>query len=318
MWFTPRVRCCTYEPALPNYVVGRILRDDDPALAFGRETVLNRLQHRPADATPWGMLPSARFRTLYRSGKDLFGRAPDLACPHLQPGDSGCGIWRHRPIVCASWHCKHDRGAVGHAVWRAVDQAVREIELTLGIWCLHESGVGASAVRQALQQGDREVQADQLGGALNTAEYGALWGDWVGREQEFYRRCAELVDALAWADILRLGGARLQALVGVARDAQARLADPALPERLTLGAVSLQPGAPGTVRLETYSPFNPLQVPEVLVQILPRFAGGRTQETLHDIERDHQLRLNNDLVRTLVDFGVLHAVGPDAPPERTA
>src|SRR5687767_5199250 len=37
--FSPRVKCCTFQPSLPNFLVGRILSDEDPAMAAGRATV---------------------------------------------------------------------------------------------------------------------------------------------------------------------------------------------------------------------------------------------------------------------------------------
>lgn len=305
-WFSPSVRCCTFEPALPNYVVGRILRDDDPALAHGRDTVRARLRRR-ADAVPWGLRTSARFAALYRPNAGILGRAPDLACPHLQAGDLGCGIWRHRPIVCATWYCKHDRGETGQRVWRALEMAVHDIEQVLGTWCVQQVGAGPAALADAVHDRPRDPQASDLGGDVDPAAHRARWGEWLGREEAFYVACAERVDALTWPDVLRLGGARLEALVALARQARARFDDAALPEHLTLGSVSIQPGAPGTVRLGTYSPHNPLQAPAALVQILPHFNGRRTHETLAAIERDLRLRLHADLVRTLVDFGVLRA-----------
>src|SRR3954454_5365908 len=38
-YFRPDVKCCTYHPRLPNYLVGALLADDDPALAEGRRRV---------------------------------------------------------------------------------------------------------------------------------------------------------------------------------------------------------------------------------------------------------------------------------------
>src|SRR5947209_14647397 len=43
-FFDPRTKCCTYIPQLPNFLVGRILADDDPAFAAGRATVEARLR----------------------------------------------------------------------------------------------------------------------------------------------------------------------------------------------------------------------------------------------------------------------------------
>src|SRR5262245_29498225 len=42
--FNPESKCCTYLPRLPNYLVGMILADDDPAIAAGRRTVEVRVK----------------------------------------------------------------------------------------------------------------------------------------------------------------------------------------------------------------------------------------------------------------------------------
>src|SRR5262245_42546607 len=41
--FRPEVKCCTYLPQLPNFIVGRILTDDRPSNSDGRATVVERI-----------------------------------------------------------------------------------------------------------------------------------------------------------------------------------------------------------------------------------------------------------------------------------
>src|SRR6476661_2494548 len=37
--FRPDTKCCTYHPKLPNYLVGALLSDEDPAMAEGRRRI---------------------------------------------------------------------------------------------------------------------------------------------------------------------------------------------------------------------------------------------------------------------------------------
>lgn len=120
--FNSKVRCCTYGPGLPNYLAGSLPRDSDAGLAFGQATLRARMGRR-TDVKPWGMRRSIKFENLYQDSGSVFGKAPELACPRLQAGTLGCGIWRHRPVVCATWHCKHDgenwaRGSGDRWSWR--------------------------------------------------------------------------------------------------------------------------------------------------------------------------------------------------------
>src|SRR6266498_5696232 len=60
-FFNPQTKCCTYVPELPNYLVGQILSDDDPAFASGRATVEERL-HLGVNVTPLGLGQPPNFK----------------------------------------------------------------------------------------------------------------------------------------------------------------------------------------------------------------------------------------------------------------
>ena len=52
--FAAETKCCTYVPEVPNFLVGRILDDPDPAFAPGRATVNQRIDAR-VSVTPLGL-----------------------------------------------------------------------------------------------------------------------------------------------------------------------------------------------------------------------------------------------------------------------
>src|SRR5512134_3109981 len=52
--FNPQSKCCTYLPRLPNFLVGMILKDQDPAMTSGRASVETRLQ-AGLGVTPLGL-----------------------------------------------------------------------------------------------------------------------------------------------------------------------------------------------------------------------------------------------------------------------
>ena len=78
VFFDPRTKCCTYIPTLVNYLVGRLLADEDPAFAAGRATVEARLRAGVA-VTPLGLEQTPTFAALYEStALNSFGRSPSL------------------------------------------------------------------------------------------------------------------------------------------------------------------------------------------------------------------------------------------------
>jgi hypothetical protein len=73
--FHRETKCCTYIPALANFLVGRIVEDDDPALAPGRASIEARIDAR-LGVTPLGIDRPAVHALLYHVGVSAaFGRS---------------------------------------------------------------------------------------------------------------------------------------------------------------------------------------------------------------------------------------------------
>ena len=147
----------------------------------------------------------------------------------------------------------------------------------------------------------------ELGGPLDAARYREVWGAWEGREKEFYRASAEIVAPLDWDAVLGICGPAVRVLSGLVRDAYDHLVSDAIPERLRLGAVALTHAAGGKFRVVSYSPYDPVMVPEELVSALGTFDGRPTEDALTAILAERNLRVDLSLVRRLVDFGLLKA-----------
>jgi hypothetical protein len=312
VFFHAETKCCTYTPELPNFLVGRILDDPDPALAPGRTSVERRIDARV------GVLPTGLGRPpvqalLYQHGWAAgFGHAASLRCPHYRADAGGaCGIWRHRNGVCSTWFCKHGRGATGQRFWQALEQLLATIERELSRWCLLEIGVDAAVLAWLFPRGtDRgagsvALDAADLDGTVSEAAYRAAWGGWRGREHELFRRAAALVNDLRWPEVSRIAGASVGAYARVVVDAHERHGDDDVPRRLRVGAFQATLAGRARVQVVTYSPYDPLELPRLLVDALPYFDGRPTAEALRRIRTERGIDLQPDLVRRLVDFGVL-------------
>jgi hypothetical protein len=313
LYYSPVTKCCTFLPELANYLVGRILADDDPELAVGRATVERRID-AGVDVSPLGLGRSAKYSLLYNQGRRGFGQAKSMECPHHLP-DGRCGVWRHRESTCATWFCKFDRGAVGQRFWDRLHDMLAGIEKKLSLWCLLEVGLDApllerlfSARRVAFASGASGLDAADLDGERDPAAYRAFWGDWVGRERELYRRCAELVDRLTWDDVLNIGGIELRLLATVTQSAHRELRSIEVPSRLRPRELRVVLGSSERVQLVTYNEADPLSAPRALIDVLHHFDGRLTDEVVAEIAAEHDLRLQPGLVRKLVDFDVLRPI----------
>ncbi len=115
--FAPELKCCTYWPALPNYAVGRILRDGGPGAARIRARLPARSPLRVGPPPGWSGAGPVGPR---------FGRDPAMRCPYLD--DGACSVWAHREAVCATFFCRTSAGVRGRRAWRAARDWAHDVE----------------------------------------------------------------------------------------------------------------------------------------------------------------------------------------------
>ena len=266
-FFRPDVKCCSYVPELPNFLVGRILADKDPALAAGRKSVATRIQ-AGVGVTPLGLGQPPVYRVLYEQGAPrAFGQSQALRCPHfLDDGVGRCAIWRHRNSVCTTWFCKHVRGAVGARFWRSLNQLLGAVEVALARWCVLEIGLGGEALQRLFPPpGTRDqgghLDADALDGVANAAQSRAVWGAWWGRERDLCRESARLVDGLTWERVIAIGGPEVRIFARTTHEAYRALASSELPDRLSPGRSTRHPLVRGRHGLRPTAATTPWRSP---------------------------------------------------------
>ncbi len=302
--FRPDVKCCVYTPRLPNFLVGRILADDD--LPHGIATVTARLEARTG-VDPLGIgVPPAR-RVLHDKVVNAIGRSRELRCPHFDDDDGSCGIWKYRNHLCSTWFCKHERGALGHAFWLSVKALLKSIECDLAQWAALETGVSAAALHQLMVEADRKpdtpIDADDVDGIVSDHRYAALWGGLVGSETEFYKGCADRVSGLTWSEVLAICGPEVRARLEVVKLAAAELSRPI--ESLRIGSYQLLGVNEDGITAITYSSLDPIGVPQAILTILHMFDGSPADQIFEKIELERGIRIQPELVRSLVDYQLL-------------
>jgi len=292
--FNPSTKCCTYFPALPNFLVGRILGDD--RVAEGRRRVTALLERR-AGVSPIGLLPHREPASRPAS----FGRAAGLRCPYyLDSPTESCSIWSQRNGVCLSFFCKHSRGGAGLRFRRATERLLHYTERQLAIWCVLQLDVGREALSLLLPHPDRPASEGDA----------RAWGSYAGRELELFRRCAALAEALPWSRVAEIGGAETLALQEVARTAFAALSSSSIPATLVLDRLTVEELRADSVRVAGYSAYDPLELPRRVFDLLSCFDGAPLEVVRERLSREG-LDLSDALLRRLVDHEIL--VEPDCP-----
>ena len=114
--------------------------------------------------------------------------------------------------------------------------------------------------------------------------------------------------------MLVLAGPRLQLLATRLQAAHAALGTRHVPERLTLGSITLHPESPGRVRVGSYLASDPLVMPVTLGTALLAFHGQTVAEANESLARTQNVTLGAGLLQRLVDFRVLvEPTGADIP-----
>src|SRR5690606_9126442 len=134
-------RCCTYHPALANFLVGRALSRGDAGSALVRARIA-----RLDGVGPLGVGPPGDWAERYARARDGgFGREASWRCPYWVAGPLSCGIWQDRNMVCRSWHCKHVDGVRGHRLWASVRALGTHVETQLAAWCATDRPIPTDA-----------------------------------------------------------------------------------------------------------------------------------------------------------------------------
>ncbi len=308
-FFRPDIKCCSYHPTLPNYLVGAALADPSAAGEEGRSRLRAKIAARVGVTMTWLAAPR-KYLVLYDAARESsFGRSDALLCPYYERATGGCTVWPFRESVCATFFCKHAAGATGQAFWQALKRYLAHIEVALARYAatsIRGTPPPPELPRMKLTRDDLE------GRPPGPADYAALWGDWVGREELLYVECAKLVAALDKDERTRVlgddAGRELYATLTARHEALTR---PKLAPRLVLNKDLRRVPAPGGMKVTTYSGYDPLFLTQDLYDALALItADETTAEALARLARDHDTELPEALLLEMQLHGVMTPVEP--------
>ncbi len=274
--FSPTVRCCTYHPSVPNFLLGRALRRG----GRGASRIVERLRD-PAGRTAWGIRPPSSWCEEYHRRRDeAFGREEAWTCPYWVGGPLACGIWEDRNVVCRTWFCKHDEGEQGHAYWVALRLLAARIEDRLAL-------LAAGACPAPPDDASPEV--------------------WAG----YYLETAERVDRFGVEALAPLRD-ELVDLRDRLRQAHAARRGP-MPDRLAPMVREVRE-RPDGVELIGYSPWNGVVFPRSVFALLAELDGERTWKEAVERARRVEPAVEASWVERLWRHGVIRArTDPSVP-----
>lgn len=201
------LKCCTYQPWLPNFIVGALLKDERPSSQLGRATILKKIEKRQY-ALPIGVLPPIPYQMEFNHReKDEFGWREDWLCPYFDRGSQNCGIWRYRGSVCTSYYCKSDQKAAGKRFWKSLESYISYLEMALAEEVLVHLDFSPRQVSEQIGYLNRyEATATELrSSSLPMAKHQKIWNLYED-PIAFYKKCDDLARSLSRQDVEELLG----------------------------------------------------------------------------------------------------------------
>jgi len=279
-------KCCTYFPALPNYLVGGVLSEPDHDEGRLRMLAVISQGH---GVTPRGVQRSKAWVDLRAGVRGVIpsrDEAEQQRCPYFEAGQ--CTVWSHREHECSTYFCYSTAGDTGKAFWQSLRQYLRFVERRLADYAL-----------------DRLGWDEPAGGMDSSDATPAGWREWAGREVELFIACRRIV-ADADASTLRewLGREREghhQRLISALAEFQGAT----VPAQLVC-AEGLSIAFEGSVARILIHGDPRLEVPSLVGRFIRQFDGSRTTDAVVRLAAS----VNVDVAKHLPDLraaGVLRA-----------
>ena len=156
------------------------------------------------------------------------------------------------------------------------------------------------------REGEPErITGSSLDGQADPKQQARIWGEWPGREVEYFHRCAEAVDPLSWERALAICGPGARAYARLTRRAFGRLTSNDPPAALVVGPTKIAEMRAGVARITTYSRYDPVDAPAIVMELLPYFDGRPVAEAVAAMAEERGIRVEKNLIRKMVDFELL-------------
>lgn len=191
------LKCCTFEPYLPNYLVGALFAKEKPdslALKAFNHKIENRIYSLPV-----GMLAPISYQVKFNSRKpEDFGNREDWLCPYYNKTQNNCNVWRSRGAVCTTFFCKSSFGKKGLSFWGELNDYLTYVEMALMEEALVHLDFSPRQISDCLEYfnrhegSEKELKKDSMDLALAKK----LWNGYFDNQPEFFVKTYRLVKDL--------------------------------------------------------------------------------------------------------------------------
>jgi hypothetical protein len=217
--YQPNLKCCTFEPFIPNFHVGALLSESKYSRII--EAHIHRKSSSGGVVLPLGLAPDRDYQGRFQARKPRdFGNREDLLCGYFDKEQNQCSIWKYRGAVCTAFFCESSAGRVGETHWKNLGDYLFLFDTFIAEEILAQMGIAPREVSDQLEwlQEPNKTHARSVGGQVRAMK--KLWPPEFKDVSAFYKECYKL--ALGFSrdqvqEAIGEPGARLRQKVGKSR-----------------------------------------------------------------------------------------------------
>jgi hypothetical protein len=299
--YNPKIKCCTYNPDLPNYLVGAILTNTNPKNKDGIQKILGKIRARTG-VSPHGLSPSKKQQLMQDVGKRCFGKAKSLLCSYYKNGR--CSVWPYNGSVCRTFFCVSCKGFDGALFWDALREYISYIEDVLRIYSQYSLNMDIENIIRVNVNSRENLYAlsvEDIDEEIDEKQYKKLWDKFMGKERDFYIRCYRVVNELSKKQFDEIKGIREKILLERVKHYYREMMFPCLPKVLKLNSDYLVTRtSAGQYIMQRPSLNLTFRLSEDLFNAVLLFNGKETNEKIiKKIEQKLKIFLKQDLLISL-------------------
>ncbi len=215
IFYQPNLKCCTFQPFLPNYVVGAILSQEVLSAASALTSVRSKIAKREY-SLPLGLVAPPNYQVaLNQRKKNEFGQREDWLCPYYNKEQQNCGIWRQRGAVCTSFYCKSSYGIKGLRFWDELSNYLTYVEMALMEESLVILDFSPRQISDLLNYLNRQeaTKTEMKSSKMPEKKARDLWNGYYDDQEAFFKKSFEIVvglDKKSFRDLLGYTGKQLE------------------------------------------------------------------------------------------------------------
>ncbi len=196
--YQKHLKCCTYEPYLPNFLVGAMFESASTS-KVALATLRRKIEARQY-SLPIGMTASVQYQVNFNNREEQdFGNREDWLCPYYNREQQNCGIWKNRSAVCTTFYCQSNYDVMGQEFWKQMNDYLTYVEMAMMEEILVHLDFSPRQISDCLEYLNRhegsatEMKTDSL--TLPKAK--KLWNGYFDDQEAFFRKTYKMAQDMS-------------------------------------------------------------------------------------------------------------------------